>query len=193
MSRGRKGVITWRQRCKQRAIVYKGGVCIVCGYRPGPPRTVTFHHLDPADVGFRLSDGVTRAWRRVKAELDKCVLLCIRCHVEVHEGYTDVREHLHKNPSSAKGDVLLATSPFSSFSRRQEQTRLKKVCPNCGGEKGPQAALCRKCWSRTRLKIDWPDAAKLAAMVEASSFLATGRQLGVSDNAVRKRLRNHPP
>lgn len=30
-------------------------------------------------------------------------------------------------------------------------------------------------------------------MVESSSFVAVGRQLGVSDNAIRKCLRNHPP
>jgi hypothetical protein len=38
-------------------------------------------------------------------------------------------------------------------------------------------------------KIDWPGDEELRAMVAASSYAATGRKLGVSDTAVRKRLR----
>ncbi len=44
-----------------------------------------FHHLDPLEKEFTLSARMT-SWSRIKRELDKCVLLCARCHREVHDG-----------------------------------------------------------------------------------------------------------
>lgn len=83
-----KAVIEWRQRLKLRAIQYKGGGCQVCGYNRCV-RALTFHHLLPAQKDFNVS-GSTRAWRVVKAELDKCILLCSNCHAEAHDGMLDV-------------------------------------------------------------------------------------------------------
>lgn len=41
-------------------------------------------------------------------------------------------------------------------------------------------------------KIAWPLTRDLVAEVNATSFLATARRLGVSDNAIRKRIITHP-
>lgn len=52
------------------------------------------------------------------------------------------------------------------------------------------ALTCRKHTSYARpTKTDWPSEEKLIEMIKSSSFLAVGAELGVSDNAVRKRLR----
>ena len=52
---------------------------------------MTFHHLDPAQKDFGLSvRGLTRSWEKMRAELDKCVLLCANCHSEVHDGITQL-------------------------------------------------------------------------------------------------------
>jgi hypothetical protein len=68
------------------AVRYKGGKCVICGYNKCK-ECLVFHHLDPNEKDFSLSmRGITRAWRRVKKELDKCILLCVRCHCEVHAG-----------------------------------------------------------------------------------------------------------
>lgn len=42
-------------------------------------------------------------------------------------------------------------------------------------------------------RIDWPPHAFLASMVEEDGYAKTARRLGVSDNALRKHLRNHAP
>lgn len=44
-----------------------------------------FHHPDPLEKDFTISEKMT-SWKRIKPELDKCVLLCCRCHREVHDG-----------------------------------------------------------------------------------------------------------
>ena len=71
------------QRKKIFFVNYKGGRCIRCGYR-GYAHAFDFHHIDPStkEVGW----GHMRNWEmnRIRDELSKCVLLCSRCHREVH-------------------------------------------------------------------------------------------------------------
>jgi len=40
------------------------------------------HHIDPSKKSFKLSSpkALRLSWRKVKEELDKCVLLCANCH-----------------------------------------------------------------------------------------------------------------
>jgi len=87
-------VSRWRQSLKQRAVEYRGGKCIVCGYTRCV-RALKFHHLDPTGKEFSISAaGFTRSWEKVKAELDKCVLVCGNHHDEIHEGLIDVNDFL---------------------------------------------------------------------------------------------------
>jgi len=77
-----------RKELKQKAIDYLGGKCKICGYYKCI-RALDFHHKDPTTKDFGISkSGYTRSWEKVKAELDKCILLCCRCHKEVHAGIT---------------------------------------------------------------------------------------------------------
>jgi len=72
------------------AIEYKGGRCSICGYKRCQ-RSLSLHHLDPKKKDFGLSSkGLTRSWERIKKEIDKCILLCANCHMEVHEGITQL-------------------------------------------------------------------------------------------------------
>lgn len=41
-------------------------------------------------------------------------------------------------------------------------------------------------------EIEWPPVAELIRRVEGASYEALGRELGVSGNAVRERIENHP-
>lgn len=78
---------TRRHAKKQKAIQYKGGSCSVCGYNKCY-YSMIFHHLDPNSKDFDLGGNHCRKWETIKAELDKCVLLCHNCHGEVHAGIT---------------------------------------------------------------------------------------------------------
>jgi len=83
-------VTVWRIRTKLRAIAYKGGKCQLCGYDECPD-AMDFHHLNESKKDFAISkNGAARSWDRVKRELDKCVLLCCRCHREVHAGFKTI-------------------------------------------------------------------------------------------------------
>jgi hypothetical protein len=50
-----------RRRTKKRAIEYKGGKCQRCGYNRCV-EALDFHHLDPSQKDFRISNGNNRAW-----------------------------------------------------------------------------------------------------------------------------------
>ena len=79
-------VTATRRRNRQRVVEYKGGKCESCGYSRCQ-QALDFHHRDPATKEFGLSmNGVTHSLDRLKAEADKCALLCANCHREVHAG-----------------------------------------------------------------------------------------------------------
>jgi hypothetical protein len=85
-----EAVMRRRRRVKQILVEETGGQCQICGY----DRCVAalhFHHLDPTKKSFNLSlRGVTRSIAKVRAEAEKCVLLCANCHAEVEAGVTSL-------------------------------------------------------------------------------------------------------
>ena len=73
-----------RRAIKEMLIVYKGGKCERCGYNKCN-RALEFHHLDPLQKDFGISKHINRNIDDLKAEVDKCILLCSNCHAEVHQ------------------------------------------------------------------------------------------------------------
>lgn len=63
-----------------------GGECDIC--QNNDPRVLTFHHVRPEDKSFGLSSttGFNRRCDLVYAEVEKCVLLCLNCHLEIEAG-----------------------------------------------------------------------------------------------------------
>jgi len=84
-----EAVSRWRRNLKKRAIEYKGGKCIRCGY-VRCIRALQFHHLNPAEKDFQISRGTTVSWEKVQVELDKCILVCANCHSEIHDELNSV-------------------------------------------------------------------------------------------------------
>jgi len=83
-------VVKRRKGLKQKAVDYKGGKCEICGY----DKCITalqFHHLDPTQKDFGVSaKGITRSWKKLQPELDKCILVCSNCHSEIHAGLIEL-------------------------------------------------------------------------------------------------------
>ena len=83
----------FRVRIKERAVEYKGGKCIICGYCKCI-KALEFHHINPKEKDFTLGANTNIAWYKVKAEIEKCVLLCSNCHREVHSGITKITDSI---------------------------------------------------------------------------------------------------
>jgi hypothetical protein len=77
-----------RKQRKEWAVEYKGGKCSKCELT-FHPAAYDFHHLDPNEKDFNPCNLLTCSIKRIKEELDKCVLLCSNCHRILHyeEGY----------------------------------------------------------------------------------------------------------
>lgn len=88
----KKAVHKRRKRIRAKALQMKGNACEVCGYHRCSA-ALDFHHRDPQSKEFGISaHGLTRAWKKVEAEIAKCILLCANCHREVHSGITQLPE-----------------------------------------------------------------------------------------------------
>jgi hypothetical protein len=73
-----------RLHFKSKCVEYKGGKCEKCGYNKCL-RALSFHHTDPTKKDFGISDSHCRKWEVVKTELNKCLILCENCHMELHD------------------------------------------------------------------------------------------------------------
>lgn len=68
-----------RQETKRKAVDYKGNKCYDCG-NTFADCVYDFHHLDPSQKDFTIAKKSYANFESIKAELDKCVLLCANCH-----------------------------------------------------------------------------------------------------------------
>ena len=92
----KQAVAKRRRKLKSMVVEYKGGKCIICGYKKYTG-AFDLHHLDRSKKEFGLSmRGLTRSWEKTKAEADKCILVCANCHREIHGGITQLSEVIQK-------------------------------------------------------------------------------------------------
>lgn len=113
-------------------------------------------------------------------------------------------DHINENPLDNRRENLRFLCPnchsqVGDENRAATRVGGSRLCA-CGQPKTARARTCKTCLYRDRLdelaanlphreKIDWPERAVLLAMVAAEGGEATGRALGVTGAAVRKRLR----
>lgn len=71
----------------------KGKSCAFCGYNKYL-EILQFHHKDKKEKSFNIANKVrtVSALKMVKAEVDKCVLLCPNCHAWLHFNETIKRQ-----------------------------------------------------------------------------------------------------
>lgn len=100
-----------RKRKKRKAIVYKGGSCVVCGYSECDA-ALEFHHIDPEEKEFGICRGIDKSWSTLQEELNKCVLMCGNCHSEFHDEMIDLNNFLCNTPSPSQGEEYLKSAGY---------------------------------------------------------------------------------
>lgn len=152
-----------------------GGKCICCGYNKCTD-ALDLHHLNPEEKEFSMGAirGNPKNWKSIVEEMKKCVLVCNRCHHEIHAGVTELPEDY------AKFDEKYA-----------DYRRIGKYdsCPVCGNEKPLKNKTCsRQCAAKVSGKVDW-EKVDIIKLVEDDNmtFVAISEMLDISITAVRKR------
>lgn len=69
-------------------IVFK---CKRCGY-DDCRSAIDFHHLDPNEKDFNIGNRRSVNVETLRAEINKCIVLCKRCHCELHVGFWQLTE-----------------------------------------------------------------------------------------------------
>lgn len=109
--------------------------------------------------------------------LENLRLLCPNCHAQT-DNYRGKNQKRRKNK-----DKQGVRSPKKSF--------IQNKCTDCNKDIDRKASRCKSCAAKkhNKTKIEWPPRDELLQMVNETNYSATARKLGVSDNAVRKRLK----
>jgi DNA-binding CsgD family transcriptional regulator len=74
-----------RKKIKEKLVDYKGGSCELCHYNKCI-EALEFHHRDPAQKDFGISEYTHLKWDNIVKEVDKCIMVCANCHREIHNG-----------------------------------------------------------------------------------------------------------
>lgn len=105
-------------------------------------------------------------------------------------------DHINGNPTDNRVENLRLVCPnchtqTDTFSNRRSKKEPVTYYCACGAKKFKYSLSCRSCSNIAReiiYKIEWPDTETLIKMIEESNYVQVGKDLGVSDNAVRKHL-----
>lgn len=86
-----------RRKFKDFLVSIMGRGCQICGYLKCN-RSLCFHHLDPDQKDFSMGEHSANPenWANVFNEINKCIMLCTNCHIELHSGITCLPEIFHK-------------------------------------------------------------------------------------------------
>ena len=59
-----------------------GGACFDCGRKTN----LVFHHANPSTKSFEMADArrLNKSFKEIRQEVDKCWLLCRKCHPKYH-------------------------------------------------------------------------------------------------------------
>jgi 5-methylcytosine-specific restriction endonuclease McrA len=114
--------------------------------------------------------------------IDNLRLLCPNCH-------SQTPTHGSKNGRYRINDKLKRAI---TAGRRKQKYKTNK-CVDCQKGISYGATQCKSCYGKDReqTKISWPPVEELFKRVRDEGYSAVARDLGVSDNAVRKRIKNH--
>jgi len=83
------------------------------------------------------------------------------------------------------------TTTFAGKNKKKKTGATSNSCNKCKKGISKRAKHCLKCHSKNNEIISWPETSDLIDMVIFTSYVAVAKILGVSDNAIRTRIKNH--
>ena len=116
-----------RDKRRKYAINYLGGKCNLCKKQSD---RYEFDHIKRESVSFRIAVGLAFNINRLNSELDKCQLLCRKCHVIKTNNDLGRGSKLHGNHSTYTNKNCrceLCTKAWSKYVRERRAVRSNMV------------------------------------------------------------------
>jgi hypothetical protein len=163
---------------KMHLINLRGGKCEICGYDKNLA-VLEFHHIEKDSKEAQLDQRKlsNSSMEFIMTEFEKCQVLCANCHRETH--FPDL-------------ELDKVRKKISEFNLEQSERWINFVkpkinnCIDCGCEISKWGKRCQSCNQKNLRKVDRPDIDVIIEKVKEQGYSAVGREYGVSDNAVRK-------
>ena len=198
----KNAVLDIRRRNKIKLVEYKGGKCEICGYNKCID-ALEFHHLNPNEKDFGVSCGDTRSIEKLKAEVDKCIMVCANCHREIHAKEREEKRLLRHEEEKKKEEIYFENNP------KKEKIDLNDII-NDVNAKIPKKDIAKKNGVsvkviKTLLKkngIEYNEShTNITSTITVDDFVQQFKKYGsfsqlsnyygVSDNAIRKWCRRN--
>ena len=120
--------------------------------------------------------------------LENLQILCPNCHAgtDTYRGKNRGRNYVArkeaiKQQAITKGELIVVQAPLFAD---------KHKCAGCERTVSRNATRCRSCAAiDTDQKISWPSTEELIDRLRTTSYVGLAKELGVSDNAIRKHLK----
>lgn len=150
--------------------------CQECGNKEwmGQPISIELEHINGDNHDNRI---------------ENLKFLCPNCHALTPTWHgRNIKGRLDKLGKSASSKVASKEGNLDAGSSPAPPT-----CNNCKKEiKGRgKTGFCLECVRKQQEKIDWPETKVLLEKLKTSNYSKLSRELGVSDNAIRKRIKYH--
>lgn len=136
-----------RRKNKEELVKYKGGKCEICGYDKCID-ALEFHHLNPDEKEFGISNGNIKSLNKLKKEVDKCILVCSNCHHEIHykEKIEKLNERLEKEEYNSKNyKQICELNNFIPFDNSKKEFNIEVIKEQLKKFKQKEIAVMNNC------------------------------------------------
>lgn len=178
-----KNIKNHRKLTKKRVFYVMGEKCGICGLQDDCLEIYDFHHINPEEKDFAISQGAfCGSWERLVEELKKGILLCANCHRRVHSNIENF--NLTSNFIQERADEI-------SQQIQDLKTHKLTYCKDCGKIISNNAERCNECNNLTKRIVERPSREQLKSLIRIKPFTQIALDYFVSDNAVRKWCDNY--
>jgi hypothetical protein len=154
----------WKVK-KSEMVEYFGGSCNQCGYNKNVA-ALHIHHLDPKIKEYNWVDLYSKPSDILKAELEKCILLCANCHAETHHPECD-------------STILPKTYKI-------KKEKILNHCKVCNQEVNFGTTFCsNKCKGKGQRKTQWPSKEELFEALTKFTIPELNKKYLVSEHSIR--------
>lgn len=115
----------------------RGGKCENCGYDKCFG-ALEFHHLDSTQKDFGISKNRNATIPILIKETNKCAMLCVNCHREVHSNLLSLNSFINNIHIIDSAQEKIIIKNFEEYrakhitKRVDNRVKSKHFCPNCG-------------------------------------------------------------